>query len=287
MLVCDKDSLLFTGLHLVHFHLMVQVLLPFRKRSFSLPVVDQILMTLMKLKLNSLVGDIARRFKVSQSLASKIIAHWIDHMDAQLLPLVSWLPRDTLQTNMPLQFRKNYPQTTCIIDCAETFLQRATNLDSRSATFSHYKGNNTIKYLVCVSPSGFIMFISDAFAGKSSDKYITMNCGFLDHLRPGDEVMADRGFTIHNLLQERLVKLNIPAFTHRRAQLTNEEVTRTRRVANVRIHVERAIRRLKVFRILSQTVPISLVPKVDKILRICAALVNLRRPLIKNVSPVT
>ena len=29
-----------------------------------------------------------------------------------------------------------------------------------------------------------------------SDKYITDHCGVLDHLVPGDIVLADRGFTI-------------------------------------------------------------------------------------------
>lgn len=64
------------------------------------------------------------------------------------------------------------------------------------------------------------------------------------------------------------------------SQLTNEVVTHTRRIAHARIHIERAIRRLKVYRILSQTVPITLIPKVDKILKICAGLVNLRGELI-------
>ena len=139
----------------------------------------------------------------------------------------------------------------------------------------------TLKYLVAVAPNGLIMFISDAYAGRSSDKFITMDSGFLDYLRAGDEVMADRGFTIRDLLNERKVSLNIPAFTKRRNQLTNEEITRTRRVANVRIHVERAIQRLKVFKILSQTVPISMARKLDNILSICGGLVNLRSPLIR------
>ncbi len=64
------------------------------------------------------------------------------------------------------------------------------------------------------------------------------------------------------------------AFTHKGSQLTNEEVTHTQRIAHTRIHVERAIRRLKVYKILSQAVPINLVLRIDKILKICAGLVN-------------
>ncbi|XP_052447117.1 uncharacterized protein LOC127988404 [Carassius gibelio] len=241
MLLDDDISLLYTGLRLVYFFTLVKTMLPFSKPSCSIPVVDQILMTLMKLKLNLVLGDVAKRFKVSKGEVSKVIAHWIDTLGEQLESMVAWLPRSVIRANMPPSFRKNHPQTTCIIDCAETAIQRASNLNCRSATFSHYKGTNTAKYLVAVSPHGLIMFISEAYAGKSSDKFITMNSGFLEALRPGDEVMADRGFTIRDVLHERKVKLNIPAFTHKRGQLTNEEVTSTRRVANVRIHVERAI----------------------------------------------
>jgi hypothetical protein len=39
-----------------------------------------------------------------------------------------------------------------------------------------------------------------------------------------------------------------------------------------RVHVERVIRRLKNYRIVSQTVPIDLAPKFDKILRVCRSM---------------
>lgn len=280
-IIDDARSRLYTGVRMVQFFTLVTVLLPYSKPSITLPVVDQILMTLMKLKLNLILGDISHRFNVSKSMASIVISHWIGVMGEQFKVLIPWLPRETIRATMPLSFQRNYPRTTCIIDCAESAMQRATNPDSRSDTFSQYKSRNTVKYLVAVAPNGVIMFISDAYAGRSSDKFITMDSGFLDYLRAGDEVMADRGFTIRDLLNERKVSLNIPAFTYRRNQLTNEETTRTRRVANVRIHVERAIQRLKIFKILSQTVPISMSPKLDNILTICAGLVNLRSALIR------
>lgn len=38
------------------------------------------------------------------------------------------------------------------------------------------------------------MFISNRWGGDVSDRYITEHCGFLDIVKPGDEVMADKGF---------------------------------------------------------------------------------------------
>lgn len=64
--------------------------------------------------------------------------------------------------------------------------------------------------------------------------------------------MADRGFTIGDSFFPLKVKLNIPAFSKGKDQLSEEDVTETLRIVTVRIHVERAIRRLKVLRILSQ-----------------------------------
>jgi hypothetical protein len=40
------------------------------------------------------------------------------------------------------------------------------------------------------------MFISKAFGGRASDKFIVEKSGFMNYLLPGDEIMADRGFTI-------------------------------------------------------------------------------------------
>ncbi|XP_062586714.1 uncharacterized protein LOC134248321 [Saccostrea cucullata] len=72
---------------------------------------------------------------------------------------------------------------------------------------------NTFKALVAVTPSGAFMFVSNLWGGNVSDRYITEHSGFLDLVKPGDEVMADRGFLIRDLLLERRATLNIPPFT--------------------------------------------------------------------------
>ena len=70
--------------------------------------------------------------------------------------------------------------------------------------------------------------------------------------------MADRGFTVKDMLKEIGVELNIPPFMEGRKQLLAMEVQEGRHVACVRIHVEHAIGRMKSFSILKQTVPILL-----------------------------
>jgi hypothetical protein len=203
------------------------------------------MLVLLKLKLNLIFEDLGRRFGISSSLACKIFNSWIPVLSDKLKSLIIWLPREVIRDCCPDSFRENYPRTTGIIDCAETFIQRPTNLRNRGETYSNYKSHNTVKYLGGIFPHGQIMFISKAFGGRASDKFIVEKSGFMNYLLPGDEIMADRDFTIDDLLFPLRVKLNIPAFTKNKPQLNAEDVTLTRRIARVRIHVERAIRRLK------------------------------------------
>ena len=60
-------------------------------------------------------------------------------------------------------------------------------------------------------------------------------------IEPGDLVMADKGFDLISYeLFIRGCKLNIPPFV-RGGCLSKTEVTNTRKIASLRIHVERAI----------------------------------------------
>ena len=78
-----------------------------------------------------------------------------------------------------------------------------------------------------------------------SDKVLTQKCGFLDLIHNGDVILADRGFNIGDELAIRGAKLQIPAFTKGKKQFSPIEVQHPRKLAHVRIHVERVIGQLK------------------------------------------
>eukprot|EP00057_Strongylocentrotus_purpuratus_P026616 XP_011681090.1 PREDICTED: uncharacterized protein LOC105446234 [Strongylocentrotus purpuratus] len=92
--------------------------------------------------------------------------------------------------------------------------------------------------------------------------------------------MADRGFPITEELMMRRASLGIPPGKRGQEQMTRQQVMQTKKVANLRIHVERAIRRLKSFRIIKGTLPWSLIPLSDQIVKVCAALCNMQDPLV-------
>ena len=90
--------------------------------------------------------------------------------------------------------------------------------------------------------------------------------------------MADRGFNIRHMLLPKRATLNIPAFSHGR-QLSAKAVARSRKIARVRIHVERAIARIKTFKIISGILPLQLRFQLNQIITIIVVLCNLQERL--------
>ena len=95
-------------------------------------------------------------------------------------------------------------------------------MQSQSITFSSHKNHNTAKGLLGISPNGYPAFMSNLYAGRTSDKKITNDSGILSLLEPGDELMADWGFDIGDDLPTG-VTLNIPPFLDGKPQLSVEE----------------------------------------------------------------
>lgn len=67
--------------------------------------------------------------------------------------------------------------------------------------------------------------------------------GLIDKLERGDVIMADRGFNIQEMLASKGVRVNLPPFMNQSGQFTENKLLETRRIASLRIHVERAIER--------------------------------------------
>ena len=292
----DDKVLFYTGLPSYHvLNFVFELVLPFvSRRSQGLSPFQELVMIMIKLRLDVPFQDLAYRFNVSVSTVSRVFHSWLEAMDTSLSKFVHWPCRDSLLATMPQCFRFSFgTKTTVIIDCFEIFIEKPSNLLARAQTFSSYKHHNTIKVLIGITPQGTISYVSEAWGGRTSDKFLTENCGILDKLVPGDMVMADRGFTIHESVAFKRASLVIPAFTKGKDQLDPVDVEKTRGIASVRIHVERVIGLLRSkYTILQGTLPTDFLmsncygpledktPVIDRVIKVCSALVNLCPPII-------
>lgn len=241
---------------------------------------EEFLLVLMKLRLGLTNVFLCDLFSISVGTCSQILNTWIRFLATELRPLVFWPERDAVRKMLPGELGAKYPRLRCTLDCTEIFIERPRHLGLQVDTWSDYKRHNTAKYLVAIAPNGMISFLSDGWGGRVSDKHIVNESGFLNLIDPGDVILADRGFTIHSELLMRQAKLEIPPPSSGWDQQVAIDITKTKKIANARIHVERAIGRLKWFAILKNIVPITLVPILDDIVLVCAALCNLCPPLV-------
>ena len=238
-------------------------------------------LVLVRLRLGLLEEDIAHRVGLSVSHISRIFITWFDFLHARFRQYPIWPSRLLIDEKMPRSFKETYPTTRVVIDCTELYIERASSHRSQSVTYSTYKHHNTAKGLIGISPAGSVSFVSDLYAGRSSDKQVTLASSLLTLLEKGDSIMADKGFDIQNVLPEG-VSLNIPPFLRAKEFLSMDEEVETQKIASVRIHVERAISRIKTFRILSNIFPITMASELNKIWVICAYMTNFLPPLISD-----
>ncbi|KAK7150960.1 hypothetical protein R3I93_012027 [Phoxinus phoxinus] len=260
-------------------------LLPCLQTSRKLSPFQMVLLTLMRLRLNLPIQHVAHLFGLDRKTVSVTFRDTIAVMFSHFKPLVHWPERHCLRGTMPHQFVEAFgDRVAVIVDCFEIGIERASNLKARAQTFSHYKHKHTLKYLIGITPQGAISFISKGWGGRVSDKQVTEDCGVLNHLLPGDLVLADRGFDIRDSVGLMCAEVKTPAFTRGRCQLDAKDVEDTRKIAHLRVHVERVIGCVRgKYSILNDTIPLSMVVPcegenmvlLDKIVCVCCALTNM------------
>ena len=230
----------------------------------------------MKIRLGVIKNDFAYRFRSNYGFVSKIYRSWLVILSKALRLLIVWLSRGALRQHLPYAF-EIYKNCACIIDCTEIFIQRPLNLEARAITWSNYKHTHAIKYSIGISPAGAVTFFSHGWGGRISDKQLTMKSGFLDLLTFGDSILADRGFPIEGEVATRGLSLQYHSLLRGKLQMPAKDVGESRKIAHVCTHVERVISRLKTFKILNSTIPISKVDLLNDVMIVLSALVNLNK----------
>ena len=189
----------------------------------------------MKLKLGLFLFDLAFRFDVLESMVTSVFTTRVKLMAKELDWVISWPDRRIIQRNLSSMFRKYYPKCRVIIDCTELFIETPSSLEVAAMCWSNYKQHYTAKFLIGITPNGYISFVSNTYGGRASDIFIVEDSRFCNRLQPQDQVMADRGFKINDLLAFHQCTLTIPPSKHGNLQISASDVQETSFIANVRI----------------------------------------------------
>lgn len=243
---------------------------------------DQFFLLLIKLRCGFSNTHLGWLFNCDNATVTRIIISWLNYVFLKFCTLPIWPSREEVNKSMPDMFKKKYPDTRIIVDCTEIAVEAPESLHTRSVYYSDYKHHNTYKALIGITPAGGLSFVSELFPGSVSDREIFSRSGILNQKfwDKGDEIMADKGFNIRDLLDQIGVKLNIPIFLEDRAQFTADQVIVNQGISSLRIHVERYISRIKNFHIFDRPLPLTMHGSANQIFTTCAFLVMFQNPII-------
>lgn len=101
---------------------------------------------------------------------------------------------------------------------------------------------------------GNIVFVSELCTGSMSDVTITEKSGF------------------YKLLHQLMVAGYLPSFVKSGTQMSQSDVDITQTISAHRIQVERAIRKIRTFKIASHCIPTSIFGSINKVRKVCALL---------------
>lgn len=253
-------------------------------QRYSTCSLTEIYITLKKIRIDLPFQHIGDDFGISSSQAAKIFQKCVPRLSVFLRKLIFWPPAKTIKKCLPIAFRANYSDVQSIIDCFEIEVEKPSDPVKQALTWSEYKKSNTMKYLISSTPDGVINFISNGFGGRTSDVKIVEKSEYLTVLRKNCSVMADRGFKrIDVLLQPLGCSLKRPPSVEAGIKSTKEEVLETKRIAALRIHIERVIRRIREFKLLKPHSCINnkTIKYLDHVVIIVCALVNLQSSIIR------
>jgi hypothetical protein len=257
--------------------------LPCTGNYYSLTTTDIVEIVLRKLRLNESFDILSDSYGISKSQISRVFSRYLPVLSTYMNDLIMWPTLSEVRRRLPLAFKTRYRNVISIIDCLEIEIQKPSKAVEQSLTWSDYKHANTVKYLVSCTPDGTINYVSAGYSGRISDVQLVTECGYLNHLQPGETVMADRGFkSIETLLHQKGCCLCKPPSVSKNDKLSKQLVHEAKVIAALRVHVERVIRRIREYHYLAPhaCIPSHLVSLTDCAIIVVAGLVNLQGPLI-------
>lgn len=255
----DEDLIAFTGVPFSLLNSLTEAVTMCEEKlvdkRFSNSVRDRIVLCLCKLRLNLSFKCLAVLFNLTRQSCSNNFFYMVELLSKILKKVIYWPTDLEIKNSLPKCF-KNFQNTKVILDCTEIPVEKPRCLKCRLRLYSHYKGCETIKLLIGIAPNGLLIFKSDAYGGRASDKAIFNDSNILNRVEPTrDAIMVDKGFDIEvECLQNYVELIMPPKLKKNELQQSAKNVALTNSIAAARVHVERSIQRFKMFKIVNSKI---------------------------------
>lgn len=92
--------------------------------------------------------------------------------------------------------------------------------------------------------------------------------------------MVDKGFNIEDKCSALGIGVIQPPFLRNQAQFSAEDAAKTVQIARAIVHVECAIQRLKLFKVLKGPMPWEMLAVADEAMIVIAGIVNMSAPIL-------
>lgn len=230
---------------------------PARRRAigaghpFALRPRDQVLLTVVWLRLYPIHEVLGYLFGVSDTTVTRTSARW--------LPLLEAAGRDTMRLPDPGRKHRRHldalladtPDLAVIIDTFEQRVQRPRDRNAADQLYSGKKKQHTFKVQITINEiTGEVADVADSVPGPTADITLVERSGVLGRLPPGVGALGDLGYPGLDKLHPRGA---IPRRKPRGRDRPPEDIAYNRAFARRRIPVEHTIGQVRSYQALSQT----------------------------------
>ncbi|XP_023245537.1 uncharacterized protein LOC106647283 [Copidosoma floridanum] len=255
------------------------------KTSKELPKIsikDRIVLTFIKLRHNITYKVLSVMFQMdSEENCKAIFQNMISILSTGLRFAIHWPSKQEITKNTPESFN-SLSSVRAIVNFVETNIHKPKNVCCQEMSNPSSGDEYTVKFMTAVSPCGFITYISKAFLGKSTDKAIFLESGFVKMFEKNDGLMFDKEFLIDKTCLNFAVQFIKPLSATEKQPFSGKEDQLNDTLTKARLHIKKLNCRIKAFKILSTKVPSSLVCRIEQIFVTICAIVNLNSSILKD-----
>jgi len=164
-------------------------------RRFALSARDQILLTVVWLRVYPTYEVLGYLFGVSDTTTGRIVE--------RLVPMLEQLGRDTMRLPKPSRKRRrqlddllrDIPELAVVVDSFEQRVQRPVDQAAAAGLYSGKKKMHTLKSQVAVhEDSGHLVDVSESVPGPTADLNLLKRSGLLKRLPTGVRAIGDLGY---------------------------------------------------------------------------------------------